>query len=795
MTKLSAHIIGIDSPLGVLLAKNLNHTDLSLSGTKTNSNSYPYLKIDLENLNISIYKNNVRGNLLPFEQDYLICLDSSLDQTRKVLQQLIKHHHKSLSCYKIMCVAMSQPQPTEIMAIQKTINQLAVMPQCQKMLVSLPELYGEGLLPKSNIGLSGWLSALNRHQIYVPKNQTKIINPLYIADAAREISRLIFMPLPGKSKIILTGATSIPAINLSLMLQSHASREEKGKYIIKKANYSHPNQPQDRTHVVYPHDSTPLEIGLNSWIQWVKQPGPLLTDNSPTKSVKPKSGTSSARQKKVSLSGMFRFLGLLLMVGSFFIVGLMALVKDGGGDLLKQQVKSIIGIKDWSNQAESVSLVSASSDELTVSIINTLDDLKQGNLTKIKYNTVKSAAKQVRFQLNSLSTRLTSSEMNNQYSTQIDALNLNDQLISFIEATVNSGNSLHALVLHDGREWWGVGGRVRGVVLIEIGSGGMSVRSVSNVGSLDADLDGIVSPPSDLAYVTGEESWYLKDANWSPEIPLSAESMAWFLEKETGIKPGSVIGLDINRVSALLGLDALPSGIADDYPTVVARIESALRSQSLKDKETTFMSGSWLMEELRNNYAYLYARPVLAPIYQAERHPSTCVSGVISPYCIDNYVMFHVSNIGGIPIDQVVLKKEEHTITRQEDQMFHQHRVLIANTDPTNSYQALLRVHVSLGGTRVIFKHDDFVVEPEQSISRQGQYGYIINLPPNSHHQIDVSYMNAIPANQKFYRWQYLAQAGTGLRPLTIYDGVSMANSLAKIQYAVRQQLIYHIEL
>ena len=76
--------------------------------------------------------------------------------------------------------------------------------------------------------------------------------------------------------------------------------------------------------------------------------------------------------------------------------------------------------------------------------------------------------------------------------------------------------------------------------------------SVNDVYSADGQLKGHVEPPKPIKEHLGEAGWYLRDSNWDPNFPSSAEAAEWFLDKEMDERIDGVIGVDLETIKEIL---------------------------------------------------------------------------------------------------------------------------------------------------------------------------------------------------------------------------------------------------
>jgi len=134
---------------------------------------------------------------------------------------------------------------------------------------------------------------------------------------------------------------------------------------------------------------------------------------------------------------------------------------------------------------------------------------------------------------------------------------------------------------------------------------------VQDVYWADGQLKGHVEPPPELKKYLGEANWYLRDANWDPDFPISSRKIQWFLEKETGRKVDGVVGINLfvaHRLLEAVGEIDLP-----DYKEKINASNFFERAQY--HSEIGFFPGSTQKEDFLGSVA----RVLLEKIKTAER--------------------------------------------------------------------------------------------------------------------------------------------------------------------------------
>ncbi len=110
----------------------------------------------------------------------------------------------------------------------------------------------------------------------------------------------------------------------------------------------------------------------------------------------------------------------------------------------------------------------------------------------------------------------------------------------------------YLLVFQNSAELRPTGGFIGSFAILTIEEGVVKDLVFHDVYSADGQLQGRVVPPAEIVHFLGQNSWFLRDANFSPDFPLTAKRLEFFLEKETGQRVDGVIAIDLQAVQYLL---------------------------------------------------------------------------------------------------------------------------------------------------------------------------------------------------------------------------------------------------
>lgn len=112
----------------------------------------------------------------------------------------------------------------------------------------------------------------------------------------------------------------------------------------------------------------------------------------------------------------------------------------------------------------------------------------------------------------------------------------------------------YLFLLENNSELRPTGGFIGTYGVIKVHEGEIIDFQTDNVYNLDSVSGISVTPPLPLQRYNQADTWYLRDANWSPDFPTSAEQAIWFYEHEGGATRGfdGVIAITPTMIARLL---------------------------------------------------------------------------------------------------------------------------------------------------------------------------------------------------------------------------------------------------
>jgi hypothetical protein len=111
----------------------------------------------------------------------------------------------------------------------------------------------------------------------------------------------------------------------------------------------------------------------------------------------------------------------------------------------------------------------------------------------------------------------------------------------------------YLVLFQNNRELRPTGGFIGSFALLNFKQGKLADWRIYDVYDADGQLLGHVEPPGPIKkYLESDGGWYLRDANWDPHFPASAEKIEWFLGKELHQSVEGVIAVDFDLIQNLI---------------------------------------------------------------------------------------------------------------------------------------------------------------------------------------------------------------------------------------------------
>ena len=374
------------------------------------------------------------------------------------------------------------------------------------------------------------------------------------------------------------------------------------------------------------------------------------------------------------------------------------------------------------------------------------------------------------------------------------------------------------IVFQNNMELRPTGGFIGSLATLEVSGGKIVQFKVEDVYTVDGQLKGHVEPPLPIKDILGEGGWYLRDSNWSPDFPTSADKISWFYKKETGKEIDGVIALNLTSAQKIL------SQIGEIY---LPDFEEKINADNLFAKaefysETNFFPGSsqkasfltaltgQLLAVIQNTPDQVW-QPLSLALWESLEEKELLISTTNEKANqalktnnwdgrIKSVVIGRENSVGDFlfPVEaNLGVNKANHFLRRslslliemnKKDKLDHLFQIYYENTSqttewPGGEYKNYLRLFVPLGtelNQVAIYdplkgREQSLKIIPQEKIKQSEEkgklvLGFLVTVPINSRRVVEASYSQKLKVDQD--NWHYLLylqkQSGLGNTPLTV---------------------------
>lgn len=151
----------------------------------------------------------------------------------------------------------------------------------------------------------------------------------------------------------------------------------------------------------------------------------------------------------------------------------------------------------------------------------------------------------------------------------------------------------YLVLLQNSNELRATGGFIGSYLIVDVNDGKIAKMEAKDVYETDGQLKDVVDPPPGIDRVA--DRLYMRDANYSPDFPTSAQEIMWFLEHSKGPSVDTVIAIDQTVVESLLALTGpivlpnFPFQVkADNFSDIISFYTEAKLSDTVTPKQLLF---------------------------------------------------------------------------------------------------------------------------------------------------------------------------------------------------------------
>lgn len=151
----------------------------------------------------------------------------------------------------------------------------------------------------------------------------------------------------------------------------------------------------------------------------------------------------------------------------------------------------------------------------------------------------------------------------------------------------------YLVLLQNNHELRATGGFIGSYLTVDVNDGKIIKMEAKDVYETDGQLRDVVDPPPGIDKVA--DRLYMRDANYSPDFPTSAQDIMWFLEHSKGPSVDTVIAIDqvvVERLLTLTGTLVVPGFPfqlrAENFNDIVSFYTEAKLSDTATPKQLLF---------------------------------------------------------------------------------------------------------------------------------------------------------------------------------------------------------------
>lgn len=396
------------------------------------------------------------------------------------------------------------------------------------------------------------------------------------------------------------------------------------------------------------------------------------------------------------------------------------------------------------------------------------------------------------------------------------ARHLLSQLQQFLMASPEilgiNGRRTYLVLLQNNMELRPTGGFIGSYATIVFENGKLLDYQVEDVYTADGQLRGYIEPPEPIQRYLGESTWFLRDSNWNPHFPTTAETAAWFIDKEMNISVNGVVGINLNVIQKFLEIMGPVELIDYDEIITAENVFERLQYQS----EINFFPGSTQkkdylshvtrllfqqVEQAQENTLFELARVLVDsanekqitialndPQAQQVLQNLHWDGSIVKPECefeattdcVSDYFGIREANLGVNKANYFVDRTIKHLVSIRTNAI--KHTVILSlfndstsNAWPGGTYRNYLRAYVTKGAILDKISLDnvnyDLTSVDESTESGKTVWGFITNTEPGRHKEIKIEYTvpqglgeTKLPGYQLYVQ----KQPGTGADPYAV---------------------------
>jgi len=360
------------------------------------------------------------------------------------------------------------------------------------------------------------------------------------------------------------------------------------------------------------------------------------------------------------------------------------------------------------------------------------------------------------------------------------------------------GRKTYLILFQNNSEIRPTGGFIGSFGILTFENGKLLDFEVHDVYFADGQLKGHVEPPAKLKEFLGQASWYLRDSNWDPDFPASAQRAAWFFEKETGRQVDGVIGINLTvaeRILEAIGEIDLPdyrekissknffekaeyfseagffpgsTGKQDFLGQVSRVIFEKIKSA---DQKTLLKIGHAFLTSLEEKEVTVFVNNEAVSQVLARLNWDGAIKRVKcedqSRACQGDYLMIVEANVGVNKSNYFLKRDLVQTIKIGEDGKVAERLTIYYENQspseifPAGRYKTYLRIYVPEGSALEACKIEDEDCGIEETTEHgRSVFGFLVEVPVREKRRVEISWRPAFSFEEGEYMLLIQKQPG-----------------------------------
>ncbi len=348
----------------------------------------------------------------------------------------------------------------------------------------------------------------------------------------------------------------------------------------------------------------------------------------------------------------------------------------------------------------------------------------------------------------------------------------------------------YLIILQDNQEIRPTGGFIQAVASVTLKRGQVIDDQIINVNEIDSQLSGKIDAPSEVKTLLGEENLYLRDANWDPDFPSTANRISWFYKQTINKQVDGVIGINLFLVKELLkdwgeltvinyeekitsnnlferlnyhANEEKDRELKQNFQvsvleTVLNKLKTLSKEEtktalmilatSLENKETLFVPSS---EKFAPTFETLgWTGSIVQPNCPGEFNQAT--------QCLIDSVYQVEANVGVNKVNPYISRKVNHELSIEAgEKISHLRKVSFTNKAkskfwPLGTYKLYLRLYFTPEAKMGVIKLNGKPILKDKTVSyldhNKKVVGTLIEVPPDSTRQLIFNYTTPYQVNQ-----------------------------------------------